>query len=85
MNKKENECQMSKGSEMTRHRCDTHICVLNTYTYVCTRKSQNGAQGEVVAVMMKENLQIFSLVDAKVASLSSSYSTSSRAGKGAGP
>lgn len=81
MNKKENECRMSKGSEMTRHRCNTHVCVLHTYACVYTRKSQNGAHGELVAVVVKETLQVVGLVDAEVASLSSSYSTSSEVGK----
>lgn len=74
MNKKENECRILKGSEMTRHRCNTHICV---YTKKNHRMVPMGR-------LMKENLQDFSLVDAEVAS-SSSYSTSSRVGKGAGP
>lgn len=77
MKKRENEYRMSKGSEMTRH--------VRIHTCVYTRKSHNGSHGEVVALAMKETLQFFSLVDAEVASFSSSYSTSSRAGKGAGP
>lgn len=65
------------------HRCSTHMCV--AHLYVCVQENHSGAHGELVAVVMKENLQVFSLVDAEVASLSSSYSASSRAGKGAGP